>query len=144
MPQTFLGQPPYDQADVHDFAVERTGLLPEQVRQVLSAQARYQVLLGLAPTSVLTEGEQIVLKEELDAHRDLVPDGCRGAPGICVWHLEVEYILRTTNCPLQVVADTLSQELGYQVSIGITHPAVLADYLKWAPCWLGTKLEPQN
>ncbi len=95
MPQTFLGQPPYEQADALAF-VTRTGLPTEQVRQVLDAQAQYQVLLGLAPLDVLTEEQQAALQAQLLAHRDLLcAVGSGDAPGVCVWHLELEYITRT-------------------------------------------------
>lgn len=131
MPQTFLGQPPYDQTEAREFVLGRVEAPDDQVRQVLGAQAKYQVLLGLAPTSVLPDDERVGLEGELDAHRDLLPNRVPGIPGACVWHLETEYILRTTRCPLLVVTESLEQEMAYQVSIGIRTPEELAEYRRF-------------
>ena len=47
MPQTFLGQPPYDQAEAHDFVLGRVEAPAEQVSQVLDHRPNTRPCLAL-------------------------------------------------------------------------------------------------
>ena len=132
MPQTFLGQPPYDQPDAHDYVLGRVEAPAEQVRQVLGAQARYHALVGIVSADQLPEEERAGLKDDRQAHRDLLPYSKGRVWPVCEWGFEAEYVRWTTGLPLMTVTDILVQELGYQVSMRMTAPVVFEEYRQFS------------
>ena len=131
--QTPMNEAIYDVEEAIDYITDRSGHSRLLVSQVLDAQARYQVLLGVCGPDAIDDGS-FDLEKERTEHRDLLPEKIGPIP-FCDWSNEGEYIQRCTGLPASILTEILTGEMAFSVRLGVTGPAALEDYRQWVVEW---------